>query len=110
MDWAIEVSGGDGDGVLQVGQPSTHGYPILGANTFNGAQEVAVLRAAEAMALPVGDTAAARRYQAVLGSGAAAMDRRLWNRKWWVQALDPREPPSDQYGTGCHSDPLQGQC
>lgn len=109
MDWAISNYDGDGDGVIQVAQPNTYDCTIYGANTFIGSQWLAALRAAEAMARLMNDTASADRYRAICDKGAAAMDKELWNGQWWVQAVDVREHPQHQYGTGCHSDQLLGQ-
>lgn len=99
----------DATGVLRGIQPSTHDIDLRGVNSFMGTLWLAALRAAEEMALLVGDSDRATGWRERFERGRAEYDRLLWNGRFYVQVLDPDEPREFQWEGGCLSDQLIGQ-
>jgi len=99
----------DRDGVMEGIQHNTYDIEFHGANTMMGSFYLGALRAAEEMALHLGDAEAAARYRTVYESGRAKMDARLFNGEYFTQHYDPATAPKYQYGEGCLSDQLIGQ-
>jgi non-lysosomal glucosylceramidase len=118
------------DGVLEAPQHNTYDIEFWGPNTLCGSFYLGALRAAEEMALVMGDQKAARTYQGLFESGRAWMDAHLWNGEYFIQRIDAEAGKNDlfkrpvaaqglgvdehgrpkyQYGSGCLSDQLLGQ-
>jgi hypothetical protein len=72
-----------------------------------GTLYLGALAAGARMARHLGDEASAERYETLLRSGAAKLDRLLWNGRYYVQKTDVSKPW--QFGEGCLSDQLLGQ-
>ena len=108
LEYAI-AQDGDADGLIENLQHNTYDINYFGANTFVGALYLAALRAAEEMALEMGDAAFARRVRAIFESGAKLTEDRLWNGEYYVQDVDLEKYPLHQYKDGCLSDQLFGQ-
>jgi non-lysosomal glucosylceramidase len=120
----------DRDGVLEFPQHNTYDIEFWGPNTLCGSFYLGALRAAEEMALFLGESDAAATYRRTFESGRARMDKELWNGEYFVQKIDLaagrddlfKRPvaeqgigtdehglPKYQYGSGCLSDQLLGQ-
>ncbi|MCC6671212.1 MAG: hypothetical protein IT458_09130 [Planctomycetes bacterium] len=99
----------DDDGLIEDRQHNTYDIDFHGANTFVGALYLAALRAGAAMARHAGDAGFAARCTALAERGAERTMARLFNGEYFVQQVDARAHPRDQYGDGCLSDQLFGQ-
>jgi non-lysosomal glucosylceramidase len=94
--------------VLSGIQPSTHDIDLTGVNSFMGTLWLAALRAAEELALLVGDESA-ERYRDLFGRASRAYDEALFDGEYYVQRLEPGDSPEFQWLEGCLSDQLIGQ-
>ena len=97
------------DGVIEKSQFNTYDISFHGANTYVGSLYLAALRAGEKMALIMKDQQAADLYKQIYESGSKVTMDRLWNGKYFIQDVDLKEHPRNQYGNGCLSDQLFGQ-
>jgi len=100
---------GNGDGLIENRQHNTYDIDYYGANTMVGSLYLAALRAAEEMALELGDRAYARRVRAIFESGSKLTDERLFNGEYYIQDVDLEKHPMHQYKDGCLSDQVFGQ-
>lgn len=99
----------DKDGVMEGIQHNTYDIEFLGPNTMMGTMYLGALRAAEEMAIYLGEPGMARQYREVFESGSRWMGKHLFNGEFFVQEYDPEKAPKYQYGNGCLSDQLIGQ-
>ncbi|WUJ73552.1 non-lysosomal glucosylceramidase [Kribbella soli] len=95
------------DGVLRGIQPSTHDIDLCGVNSFMGTLWLAALRAAEEMALLLGEDGTA--YRKLFEAGSKAYDELLFTGEFYRQVLEPDETRDFQWGDGCLADQLIGQ-
>jgi len=109
MDFVMNESDTDGDGVIVDAQPNTYDISFYGANTFIGLLYLAALRAAEEMANIQGDTESAARYRERYERGRAKIDGELWNGEYYIQKYDAEKYKQHQYGAGCLADQMLGQ-
>jgi len=111
-------------------QHNTYDIEFFGPNTLVGSLYMGALKAAEEMAVAVGEPEKAEQYRKVREKGARWMDRHLFDGQYYIQRVDndaylhnetpfpkpkrevpgmkPGEPKY-QYGKGCLSDQLLGQ-
>ena len=99
----------DEDGLIETSQHNTYDINFEGPNTFVGGLFLAALRAGEEMAREMGDLELAGRLQQVFEKGSRASAERLWNGEYFIQDVDLKKHPKDQYGDGCLSDHVFGQ-
>lgn len=99
----------NGDGLIEGQQHQTYDENYFGANTFVGALYLGALRAAETMALEVGDTTFARQCREIFEAGSKLSVTRLFNGEYFIQEVDLAKHPDWQYGDGCLADQLFGQ-
>lgn len=99
----------DSDGLIESSQHNTYDINFEGPNTFVGALYLAALRAGEEMAREMGEVDFAGALRDVFESGRARTEERLWNGEYFIQLVDLKKHPRDQYGGGCLSDQLFGQ-
>jgi len=115
------------NGVLEGVQHNTYDVEFYGPNPLGTVYYLGALRAAEEMALALGDTAAAANYRALFLKGSAWMDQNLFNGDYYIQKVrgipksqiapatvgdmgaDNPEQPEFQLGDGCLADQLIGQ-
>ena len=109
MDFTIATWDDDHDGVPDGEQWNTYDCAVYGHNAFVGGLYLAALRAAERMALLMGEPGKAADYKALYERGAANMDQELWNGEYFVQKYDAQAHTETQYGMGCLSDQMLGQ-
>jgi uncharacterized protein (DUF608 family) len=95
------------DGVLRGIQPSTHDIDLCGVNSFMGTLWLAALRAAEEMALLLGEDGTS--YRKLFEAGSKAYDELLFTGEYYRQILEPDETRDFQWGDGCLADQLIGQ-
>jgi len=100
----------DEDGLIKNEQPNTFDINFYGPNTFVGSLYLAALRAGEEMAQEMGDADLARRLRGLFTRGSRESIKLLWNGEYFIQAVDLKKHPEHQYGRGCLSDQLFGQC
>ncbi|MBI2194076.1 MAG: hypothetical protein HYU36_19040 [Planctomycetes bacterium] len=81
----------DRDGVMEGCQHNTYDIEFYGPNTMMGAMYLGALRAAEEMALALGEAGKAREYRTVFESGRARMDAELWNGEYYIQKVEVKE-------------------
>ena len=99
----------DRTGLLRGVQPSTHDIDLAGLNPFMGTLWLAALRATQAMAVLVGDAAAADSCRELFERGSAGYDAALFTGEYYRQVLDPADRREFQWESGCLSDQLIGQ-
>jgi hypothetical protein len=97
------------DGVMEGEQHNTYDIEFYGPNTMTGTLYLGALKAAEEMALALGDKKSADKYRAIYEKGRKRLDKELWNGQYWVQKYDQRKIARHQYGKGCLTDQLLGQ-
>jgi uncharacterized protein (DUF608 family) len=115
------------NGVLEGVQHNTYDVEFYGPNPLGTVYYLGALRAAEEMALALGDTAAASNYHALFAKGSAWIDQNLFNGDYYIQKVrgipknqiapatvgdmgaDNPEQPEFQLGDGCLADQLIGQ-
>ena len=120
----------DKDGVMEGKQHNTYDIEFYGPNTMMGSFYLGALRAAEELAIAVGDSEKAAEYRSVYESGRAKYSKLLFNGEFYRQIVNTpyweatRTPvnrdthpdsmvmdtePRYQYGEGCLADQLLGQ-
>jgi non-lysosomal glucosylceramidase len=115
------------NGFLEGVQHNTYDVEFYGPNPLGTVYYLGALRAAEEMALALGDTAAAENYHAIFVKGSAWIDQNLFNGDYYIQKVrgipksqiapatvgdmgaDNPEQPEFQLADGCLADQLIGQ-
>ena len=97
------------DGLIEGTQHQTYDEYYFGANTFVGSLYLGALRAAEKMALEVGDVAFARQCRKIFEAGRDNSVKRLFNGEYYIQDVDLKKHPDWQYADGCLADQMFGQ-
>ena len=133
LEYAWRYWDNDKDGVMEGLQHNTYDIEFYGPNGMITGMYLGALAAAARMAECLGDDNAAREYRRLLESGGRKADEMLFNGEYFIQIVDPDagsltpvtidvsmsgdvmegaegEEPKYQYGTGCLSDQLLGQC
>jgi non-lysosomal glucosylceramidase len=108
LEFLIKQDGND-DGLIENGQPNTYDIDFYGPNTFVGSLYLAALRAGGEMAKEMNDREFAERCKRIFESGSRLTMERLWNGEYFIQIVDLKKYPKDQYGQGCLADQLFGQ-
>ena len=108
LEFSIKQDGND-DGLIENSQHNTYDINFEGPNTFVGSLYLAALRAGEEMAREMDDEDFAERCEKIFESGVDLTMERLWDGEYFIQIVDLKKHPKDQYGKGCLSDQLFGQ-
>jgi hypothetical protein len=108
MEYAI-FRDGNADGVIEDKQWNTFDLDFVGPNTFVGALYLAALKAADRMAILVGDDQFAEKCAGIARKGGAWASKHLWNGEYFIQKIPAGQLSRFQYGEGCLSDQLFGQ-
>ena len=108
MQFLIDQDG-NADGLIEGRQPQTYDQDFYGPNTMVGSLYLGALRAAEAMATEVGDTAFAATCRRIFEAGRENSVRELFNGEYFIQRVDLKQHPDWQYGDGCLAEQLFGQ-
>lgn len=98
----------DRDGVMEGEQHNTYDIEFYGPNPLTTLLYLGALRAAEEMALALGEADRAREYRRVFESGSRKAAELLWNGEYYAQPGAPADRVH-QHGTGCLTDQLLGQ-
>ena len=96
------------DGILEGAQHNTLDAAWFGRISFLATLYLATLRAGEAMATEVGDTAFATECKAIADKGAETI-LELYNGEYFFHELDPQHTDHVAVGTGCYIDQVFGQ-
>jgi len=102
----------DHDGVLEGGQPNTYDVSFFGPNPLCGIYYLGALRAAEEMALAVGEKSDAKIYRGLFENGSKWIDANLFQGEYYIQHImvaPGAKQPGYQVGGGCLIDQLTGQ-
>ena len=99
----------DDDGLIEGQQHNTYDINFFGPNPMIGSLYLGALRAAEEMALEMGQVDFAARCRKVFESGRKLSVERLFDGEYFEQIVDLEEHPKHQYGKGCLSDQVFGQ-
>jgi uncharacterized protein (DUF608 family) len=133
LEYAWEYWDRNKDGVMEGLQHNTYDIEFYGPNGMITGMYLGALAAAVRMAEYLGDDDAADEYRRLLEGGGRKADETLFNGEYFIQIIDPNAAslspiapevsmsgdvmegaggtaPKYQYGTGCLSDQLLGQC
>ena len=108
LEYAWQQWDVDQDGVIDGVQHNTYDIEFYGPNSMIGTFYLGALRAAEEMAIAVGDAELAATYRRMFESGRARLDSEIYNGSYYRQQV-PLNEHKYQYGEGCLSDQLIGQ-
>jgi non-lysosomal glucosylceramidase len=109
LRYALATWDQDKDGVLEGRQHNTYDIEFYGPNPLTGIMLLGALKAAEAMADRLGETAVAAQYRSIREQSAVRLDALLWNGEYYRQLLDDVDAHPYQHGEGCLSDQMLGQ-
>ncbi len=98
-----------GDGLLDGPQYNTLDAAWYGQIAWISSLYLAAVKAGEAMAREMGDTAFAERCRGIVEKGGRSMVDRLFNGEYFIQIPDAAKPEANSTGNGCHIDQLLGQ-
>ncbi len=96
------------DGILEGAQHNTLDAAWYGRSSFLASLYLATLRAGEAMATEMGDTAFANECRAIADKGATTI-LELFNGEYFFHELDSGHVDNVAVGTGCYVDQVFGQ-
>ena len=99
----------DQDGLLEGAQYNTLDAAWYGKMAWISSLYIAALRAGEAMAKEMGDTAFESKCRGLAESGSANMVKELYNGEYFIHKTDPNHPEANNTNDGCHIDQLYGQ-
>jgi uncharacterized protein (DUF608 family) len=97
----------EGTGVLRGIQPSTHDIDLSGVNPYMGGLWLAALRAAEEIAIVLGEDAGVLRD--LFERGSRSYDELLFTGEYFRQLIEPGDSDAFQWADGCLTDQLIGQ-
>ena len=100
---------GNKDGLIEKSQANTYDIAFHGANTYVGGLYLAALKSASVMANIMGDTIFAAECRKVYQKGKQFTMQKLWNGEYFIQDVNLKKYPQNQYADGCLSDQLFGQ-
>jgi uncharacterized protein (DUF608 family) len=96
-------------GILDGEQYNTLDASWYGEIAWTSSLYLAALRAGEAMANAMGDTAFADKARVLAERGAKSMVERLYDGEYFIQVVDPEHPEATNTNKGCHIDQVFGQ-
>jgi uncharacterized protein (DUF608 family) len=109
LSYAWEHWDVDRDGVPEGQQHCTYDIELYGPNALIGTFYLGALRAAEEMALYLGEDEQAEAYRDLFETGRRRIDATLFNGEYYEQEYHPAEVEHNQFGCGCLSDQMLGQ-
>jgi non-lysosomal glucosylceramidase len=130
LEFAWKFWDADKDGLMEGEQHNTYDIELFGPNPMMTSLYLGALKAGELMATAVGDARSAASYRAIREEGAKNFES-MWNGEFYIQKTTPVAeirpmPPYDkgdwkqrvvldgelkyQFGEGCLSDQMLGQC
>lgn len=108
VEYLISLDGGE-DGLLEGEQYNTLDAAWFGPMAWISSFYIAALRAAEAMAQDMGDSAFAARCRRIAERGSQELVAQLFNGEFFIHKPDPSHPKATNTNNGCHIDQLMGQ-
>lgn len=105
----VFIHDGNLNGLIEGKQSNTYDISFVGANSYVGGLYLAALRAAEEMALIMGDRGFSEKCRAIFESGKDLSIEQIWNGEYFYQDVDLEQHSKFQYANGCLSDQLFGQ-
>ena len=108
IEYLIQCDGDD-NGLLEGEQYNTLDASWFGPMAWISSLYVAALRAGEAMAAEMGDSAFADRCRTIAQRGGEELVRQLYNGEYFIHKPDPKHPEGTNTNDGCHIDQLMGQ-
>jgi len=132
LEFAWKYWDKDKDGIMEGMQHNTYDIEFYGPNTMTGSLYLGALRAAEEMALHLGEDDKAKEYRELFQAGSEWSDEHLFNGEYYEQKVNPtghevwpelirelalrhgkddrfKSWPKWQFGKGCLSDQMIGQ-
>lgn len=109
LEYAWSAWDRDKDGLMEGEQHNTYDIDFQGPNPMTSSVYLGALRAAEEMAIHMGDETLANEYKVVYERGREKFGELLWNGEYYVQRLNGYSDIRYQFGEGCLSDQLLGQ-
>jgi uncharacterized protein (DUF608 family) len=109
LEYAWKEWDPDRDGMIDGLHHNTYDIEFIGAEPLANSFYLAALRAAEQIALIVGETEKAKEYNRIYKRGARKMDKILFNGEYYRQKIKDINAHKYQFGEGCLSDQLIGQ-
>lgn len=100
----------DRDGVMDGIQHNTYDIEFVGPNPLTALFYLGALEAGARMAQHLGEDDSAQTYREMAERGRVRIESELFNGDYFIQRYDPKEASECQFGTGCLSDQLLGQC
>ncbi len=107
-DWLI-AQDANGDGLIEGNQHNTLDTDWFGPVAWLSGLYLSALRAAEAMALELGDTPYAKSCRAIYDPGVTNLVTQLFDGEYFINKLDPKHPGTVNSGDGCEIDQVMGQ-
>jgi len=107
VEYLIEHDANE-DGIIEGSQPNTLDAAWFGKISFLASLYLATLRAAQAMALEMGDTQFAERCKEIAERGSRSI-LELYNGEYFRQIEDPGHLDAIGIGNGCYIDQVFGQ-
>jgi len=99
----------DSDGMIEGAQPNTLDAAWYGKIAWLTSLYLAALRAAEEMAIEMGDDDFARKVRPIFEKGRRNIVKLLWNGEYFIQIPDPDHLNAIGADTGCYIDQVFGQ-
>jgi uncharacterized protein (DUF608 family) len=99
----------DEDGILEGNQNNTLDCGWYGQIAWMSGMYVGALRAGEAMAREMNDTAFAEKCARIAQNGSNNISSRLWNGEYFFNIIDPKNAEWVNSGDGCHIDQVYGE-
>ena len=99
----------DETGILDGAQMNTLDQPWFGQIAWMSSMYVAALRAGEAMANEMGDTAFADHCRKIAENGTKNIPAKLYNGEYFINILDPKNLNTVNSNTGSYIDQVYGQ-
>lgn len=106
--WLI-AQDANADGILEGAQTNTLDAEWYGAIAWLSGLYLAALRAAEEMAIDVGDREFAQICRQIFKSGQKKFGKWLFSEEYFINRPDPKHPEAINSGTGCEIDQVLGQ-
>lgn len=110
LEYAEDYWDSNKDGVLDAQQHNTYDIEFYGENSLTNSCFYGALKAAEKIELLLGNQKEAEKWRSLRKRGAALMDEMLWDGEYYVQNTENPDQYLYQYGKGCLSDQVLGQC